>query len=203
MEIDGSVAAVEISADAWIVGPGRTGSHDPENAVHAGAKLWQLDRPIKLDLESDQAAFPTTAISFSQTGRRDVPPWTVEMNPPDADPHWNISSAIRLYINTDSDLAEEIVTGTAAEDIYALIQSDIHLVVLHRLAGWTDTVSPTALAGLAETEIESLAAFGATLAQSLGIPLGEALRLAEEEPPLNLAARSREALSFGTRREEA
>src|SRR5690625_2628570 len=73
VEIDGGVIAVEILADTWIIGPGRTGSSDPRNAVHAGAKLWQLPRPLKLGLESDDAAFPTTALPFAQTGRRDGP----------------------------------------------------------------------------------------------------------------------------------
>lgn len=45
VEVDGSVATVELIADAWIVGPGRTGSQDPSTAIHAGAKLWQTRRP--------------------------------------------------------------------------------------------------------------------------------------------------------------
>lgn len=194
LEIDGGVIAVELLADTWIVGPARTGSPDPRNAIHEGAKLWQREQPAKLTLESHQAAFPTTAISFAQTGRRDVP-WTAEANP-DADPSWSVSSAIRLYINTESELAPAILDGTAPEDIFALIQSDIHLVVFHRLAAWRDTVPPSRMATLAEEDVESLSALGASLAQSIGLPLGEAVRLADEEP-LSLAARSREALRFG------
>lgn len=194
VEVDGSVAAVELVADAWIVGPGRTSSEDPEAAIHSGAKLWQLAVPIRLALVSDIAAFPTTAISFAETGRRDVP-WTVEISP-DAEPHWSVSSSMRLYVNTDSDLGPSLVDGTASEDMYTLIQSDIHLAVLYQLAIWRDSVPIPRMQAQAESDVACLAAFGATLAQSLGLPLNEALRAAREEP-LSLVARSREALSFG------
>lgn len=194
VEIDGNVVAVEILADGYVVGNGRTGSPDAARSVHVGAKLWQLPQPIRLSLEDERTAFPTTPISFGETGRRDVP-WTVEITP-DADPEWGIGSAIRLYINTDSGLASAIAEGTAAEDIFALIQSDIHLVVLHRLAGWRDTVSPARMEQIADVDPGTLAALGASIATGLGVPLGEALRLAREEP-LELAARSRESLVFG------
>lgn len=200
VEIDGGVIAVEVLADIWIVGPGRTGSTDPRNAVHLGAKLWQLPRPLRLGLESDDAAFPTTALSFAQTGRRDVP-WIVEPTP-EAEPAWRVSTAIRLYVNVDSHLAAEILAGTAVEDVYSLIQSDIHLVVLHKLANWRDTMTPRQMEDIAERDHESLAALGLLLAQSIGLPLGEAMRMSREEPA-NLIARSREALRFGGEGEEA
>lgn len=199
VEIDGGVIAVEVLADIWIVGPGRTGSTDPRNAVHLGAKLWQLPRPLRIGLESDDAAFPTTALSFAQTGRRDVP-WIVEPTP-EAEPAWRVSTSIRLYVNVDSHLAAEILEGTAPEDVYSLIQSDIHLVVLHKLANWRDTMTPRQMEEIAEHDHESLAALGLQLAQSIGLPLGEALRMSREEPA-NLIARSREALRFGGEGEE-
>lgn len=194
VEVDGGVIAVEVLADLWVVGPGRTGSTDPRNAVHLGAKLWQLPRPLRLGLESEDAAFPTTAISFAQTGRRDVP-WVVEPTA-DAEPAWKVSSAIRLYVNVDSLLAPAILEGTASEDTYALIQSDIHLVVLHRLANWRDTMTPHQMEQIAEEDHESLAALGQLVAQGIGLPLSEAMRMSREEPA-NLIARSREALRFG------
>lgn len=194
VEIDGGVIAVELLADIWVVGPARTGSTDPGNAIHAGAKLWQLPRPVKLELDSDQASFPTTAMSFAQTGRREVP-WIVEPNL-DADPTWSVSSAIRLYVNSDSRLAPDILEGTAPEDIYALIQSDIHLVVFHRLANWIDAIPPHQLEGIADDDHGSLSALGVSLARSMGVPLSEALRMSKEEPA-NLIARSRESLFFG------
>lgn len=194
VEIDGGVIAVEVLADVWVVGPARTGSIDQRNAIHPGAKLWQRASPAKIQLESDDAAFPTTAISFSQTGRGDVP-WIVEPSL-DADPTHSVSSAIRLYINSDSPLAEDILEGSATEDIYALIQSDIHLVVFHRLANWRDAMPPQQMEDIAEHDHETLAALGAALARDIGLPLSEALRLAKEEPT-KLIARSREALRFG------
>lgn len=194
VEIDGNVVAVEVLADAYVVGNGRTGSPDPDRSVHVGAKLWQLPNPIRLPLEDERSAFPTTPISFGETGRRDVP-WTIEVTP-DADPKWSISSAIRLYLNTDSGLSVTIAEGTASEDVFALIQSDIHLVVFHRLAAWHDTVPPTLMEQIADVDPGTMAALGASIAEGLGIPLGEALRLAREEP-LELVARSRESLAFG------
>ena len=200
VEIDGGVIAVEVLADLWVVGPGRTGSSDPRNTVHFGAKLWQLPRPLRLGLESDDAAFPTTAISFAQTGRRDVP-WVVEPTA-DAEPAWKVSSAIRLYVNVDSHLAPSILDGTAPEDIYALIQSDIHLVVLHRLSNWRDSMTPHQMEQIAEEDHESLAALGLLLTQSIGLPLSESMRMSREEPA-NLIARYREALRFGDEGEDA
>lgn len=194
IEADGGVIAVELLCDAWVVGPGRTGSPDPSRAVHPGAKLWQLARPLKLDLESKQAAFPTTAIPFAATGRREVP-WVVEMNR-DAEPAWSVSSSVRLYINSDSTLAAPILEGTASEDIYALIQCDIHFAVFHGLSNWVDAVPPTRMAEIADTGHDALAALGASLARSIGLPLSETLRMAREEPA-DLMARSREALQFG------
>lgn len=194
VEVDGGVIAVEVLADIWVIGPARTGSSDPRNTVHAGAKLWQLPHPVRLGLESDDAAFPTTALSFAQTARRDVP-WVVEPTPA-ADPSWTVSSAIRLYINADSQLAPQILDGTAAEDIYSLIQSDIHLVVFHQLASWQDTMSPRQMEEAAEGDHETLAALGVLLASGIGLPLSEALRMSLEEP-MNLIARSRESLRFG------
>lgn len=194
VEIDGGVIAVEVLADIWVVGPARTGSDDPSRAIHSGAKLWQLPAPVKIPLETSDAAFPTTAISFAQTGRWDVP-WIVEPSL-DADPTHSVSSAIRLYVNSDSELAGPILDGTAPEDIYTLIQNDIHLVVFHRLANWRDAIPPQQMEEIAEHDHETLAALGAALARNIGLPLGEALRMAQEEPT-RLIARSREALRFG------
>ena len=128
-------------------------------------------------------------------------PWLVEATP-EAEPAWRVSSAIRLYVNVDSHLAAEILEGTAAEDIYSLIQSDIHLVVFHKLANWRDTMTPWQMEDIAEHDHETLAALGLLLAQSIGLPLSEAMRMAREEPA-NLIARSREALRFGAEGEEA
>lgn len=194
IEADGGVIAVELLCDVWVIGPARTGSPDPSRAVHPGAKLWQLPRPLKLDLDSQQAAFPTTAIPFAATGRRDVP-WVVEMSR-DAEPEWSVSSSIRLYVNSDSTLTPSILDGTAAEDIYALIQCDIHFAVFHGLSNWIDAISPSRMAEIADTDHDALAALGASLSRSIGLPLSEALRMAREEPA-DLMARSREALQFG------
>lgn len=200
LEVDGAVVAVEVLLDVWIVGPGRTGNVDPARAVHAGAKLWQMSSPTKLKLEDEQPSFPTSAISFERTDRRDVP-WSVELAA-DADPSWSISAAVRLYVNTDSHLTAQIVEGTADDDLFALIEADIHLAVLHRLARWKNSISPAEMQLTADSDHESLAALGASFAGSLGLQLNEALRLADDEP-LELTARSREALRFGKKKEEA
>ena len=189
----GSDLAVSLSADLWVVGPGRTGSPDPANAVHESAKLWQLATPLTLSLERDDADFPTSALSFSQTGRRAVP-WAVE-TVPDAEPHWSISSSIRLFVNTDMEACHPIVEGTAAASTYAAIETDVHMSVLRLLGSWRNVVDGAALTAFAEEDFRCLAALGLGITTSLGLTIDEGCRLAMEDP-LALTNRSREALNF-------
>jgi len=189
----GSDLAVALAADLWIVGPGRTGSANPAHAIHHSAKLWQMPDPLSIPLEREGSDFPTSAVSFSATGRRAVP-WSVEVLP-EAEAHWSISSAIRLYVNTDLEVCEQIVEGRADEALYAAIECDIHLAVLHQLGGWRETVRGDALRELAAADFGCLAALGVSIAVSLGLRIEEACRLAIEEP-LTLSSRSREAVSY-------
>lgn len=193
LKADGSELAVELTADLWVVGPGRTGSSDPHNAIHHSARLWQLISPITLRLERDEADFPTSAASFSATARRAVP-WVVEIAT-DAEPNWSISSAIRLFVNTDLDACQQIVDGEAPEDIYRAIECDIHLGVLHFLGGWRDSVPSDRMQDMADEDYGSLAALGLSISSSLGVTLEEGCRLAREDP-ITLVSRSREALSL-------
>lgn len=191
--IDGGEVAVDLTADAWIVGPGRTGSSNAAHAVHRGAKLWQLDSPMWIPLEASSDDFPTSALSFSGTARRAIP-WSVE-TVADAEPHWSISGAVRLYVNTDLDVCQPIVDGSASDGVYAAITCDIHLAVLHQIGLWRDSITGLALEATADNDHGSLAAMGANIALSLGLTLDEACRLAVEDP-LGLAGRSRESVEF-------
>lgn len=193
VEADGSTAAVQLEADAWIVGAARTGSTSELHARHRAAKLWQLPRPIILPLEDEQPGFPITALSFTQTGRR-ATPWSAEVDQ-GAEPDWSISGAVRLYVNTDLEIGAAILDERADADVLALIESDIHLAVLHRLASWGDIMTAERMVSEAEKSSDSLAALGANIAARLGLPLGEAMRLARESP-LELVARFRESLRF-------
>jgi len=194
----GADLAVALSADLWVVGPGRTGSPNPDKAVHRSAKLWQMPEPLLIPLERDGSDFPTSALSFSATGRRAVP-WLVE-TVPDAEPHWSISSAIRLYINTDLDICRQIADGTAGHTLYGAIECDIHLATLHLLGGWSDSIGAIELESLAEGDHRSMAALGLSISTSLGLTVDEGCRLAREDP-LTLASRSREALNLFQRRD--
>lgn len=194
LEIDGSVVAVEIRVDAWVVGPGRIVSENPHASNHAGARLWQLATAQVLKLEDNQATFPTTAISFERTGRLRTP-WIVELNP-SAEPDWTVDSAVRLYVNTDLPSASALLEGSMPDDYYSLIQSDIQFAVLHQLASWLDSIPATQIASTAETDYTSLAALGIQIAKGLGLPLVEALRLVVEEPT-RLTYWFREAFRFG------
>ncbi|AZC14465.1 hypothetical protein DT073_12795 [Microbacterium sp. ABRD28] len=190
---NGSDIAVSLTADLWVVGPGRTGSAVQENAVHGSAKLWQLATPLILALEHDDAEFPTSALSFSQTGRRAVP-WVVE-TVPDAEPHWSISSSVRLFVNTDMEVCHPILEGTAGASTYAAIECDIHMAVLRLLGSWQNVVDGRGILALADDDFRCIAALGLGITTSLGITIEEGCRLAMEEP-LKLADRSREALNF-------
>ncbi|MCF2586106.1 hypothetical protein [Brevibacterium sp. UCMA 11752] len=194
LDIDGSVIAVEVKVDAWVVGSGRIVSDNPFAANHTGAKLWQLVAPLVLKLENNQAAFPTTAISFDRTGRLQTP-WIVELNP-SAEPDWRIDSAVRLYVNTDLPSASALLDGSAPDDYYSLIQCDIQFAILHHLASWADSVPVSQIATMAEADHTTMAAFGSQISKSLGLPLVEALRIVVEEP-VKLTYRSREAFRFG------
>lgn len=193
LKADGSELAVELTADLWVVGPGRTASPDPMNAIHQSARLWQLPTPISLRLERDEADFPTSATSFGATGRRAVP-WAFEVAT-DGEPHWSISSATRLFVNTDLDICHKIVDGEAPEDVYKAIECDIHLGVLHFLGGWRNSISPDRMQDIADEDLGSVAALGLSIASSLGLTLEEGCRLAMEDP-MALISRSREALAF-------
>lgn len=191
--VDGNELAVELAVDLWIVGPGRTASQNPAHAVHKNAKLWQLPTPMVIRLEREGSDFPTSAASFSETGRREVP-WVVE-TAPDAEPHSSISSSIRLFVNTDLDICRDIVDGTARDDLYTAIECDIHLAVLHLLGGWRDSVRVDRMLAVAEDDQGTMAALGRSIVRALGLTLDEGCRLACEDP-ITLASRSREALGL-------
>lgn len=191
--VDGGEIAVDLTVDAWVVGPGRTGSSNAAHAIHQGAKLWQRASPMWIPLERTGADFPTSAVSFSGTGRRAVP-WSVE-TATDAEPHWSISGSVRLYVNTDFEICQSIVEGKASEDVYSAITCDIHAAVLHQIGSWRDSMTGAALEATADDDHGCLAAMGANIAVSLGLTLDEACRLAIEEP-LGLASRSRESVEY-------
>lgn len=191
--VDGGAIAVDLTADVWVVGPGRTGSSNAAHAIHQGAKLWQLGSPMWIPLERASTDFPTSALSFSGTGRRAVP-WSVEIAA-DAEPHWSISGSVRLYVNTDLEVCHSIVEGTASEDVYSAITCDIHLAVLHQIGSWRDSINGAALQATVDDDHGCLAAMGAHIALTLGLPLDEACRLAVEDP-LGLAVRSRESVEY-------
>lgn len=193
LTVDGSELAVELAADLWIVGPGRTASENPAHAIHKNAKLWHLPSPVVIKLERESSDFPTSAASFSETGRRGSP-WVVE-TVAGAEAHWSISSSVRLFVNTDLEVCRDIVDGTARDDVYTAIECDIHLAVLHLLGGWRDSMRPEHMQAIAEDDSGTIAALGLSIARSLGLTLDEASRLAREDP-IDLASRSREALGL-------
>lgn len=193
IEVDGSAVAVEALVDAMVVGSGRTGHPDPVHAVHRSARLWRLPAAIKVPFERLGEAFPTSAVSFAETGRRRVP-WRVDVAH-DAEPSWGLTSAVRLYVNTDLPVAERILDGTAERWIYQAMQSDIYTAALFQLAAVRDGYSALTITESAESDMTSFAAFCTHVAMVLGFDLEVALRLAREEP-MQLIERAREASAF-------
>lgn len=191
--VDGSAIAVELLIDVAIVGPGRTGHPDPTRAVHRSAQLWSMPESVRAPLEHLGDVFPTSAVGFSTSGRRRIP-WSVEVSH-DAEPHWELSSAIRLFINTDLDVGEDILSGDAHPSVYQAIQADILSAALLHLASVRDGYSMATIAESIETNVSSFAAFCAHLSAKLGFDLEVALRLARDEP-MQLIERAREASGY-------
>lgn len=190
--VDGDSIADEVKVDAWIVGPGQTAS--TMGATHAGAKLWVNSDPLVLQLVDNIEGFPTTPVSFGATNRRNVP-WSVECAR-EAIAETSISSAIRLYVNTDHPLHEDIVSGAADPMVFAAIQTDVHVVALQHLANLRTEYSVAALSEHADEDHNSMAALGESISGSLGLPLEESLRIVSEDISA-LLARSREQTQFG------
>jgi len=191
--VDGSAVAVELLIDIAVVGPGRTGHPDMDRAVHRSARLWGILAPVRVPLERLDEVFPTSAISFAASGRRRIP-WSVDVSH-DAEPHWGLTSAVRLYINTDLVAGERILGADADPSVYAAIQADIFSGVLMHLASIRDGYSMTTITEYADADAASFAAFCTHVAGKLGFDLDIALRLARDEP-MQLIERAREASSF-------
>lgn len=193
LEVDGSAIAVEILVDVAVVGAGRTGHPDPAYAIHGSARLWRLPTSVKVPLEKLDEAFPTSAVSFSATGRRRVP-WRVDVAH-DAEPAWGLTSAMRLYVNTDLSVADRILDGTADRWVYQAIQADIYVAALFQLAAVREGFSSSMIAESVESDVTSFAAFCAHVAATLGLDLEAALRIAQDEP-MQLIQRAREASKY-------
>lgn len=193
IDVDGDAVAVEALVEISVVGSGRTGHSDPSRAVHRSARLWRSPSAVKVPFERLGEVFPTSAVSFSTTGRRRVP-WFVDVAH-DAEPGWGLTSAMRLYVNTDFPVAEQILDGAAEQWIYQAMQTDIYTAALFHLATVRDGYSSSTIAEYAETEVTSFAAFCDHVAAALGFELEVALRLAREEP-MQVLERAREASRF-------
>ncbi|WBU38030.1 hypothetical protein [Homoserinibacter sp. YIM 151385] len=193
--LDGDDIAVELVVDWSVVGDGRTGSRDSTRSIHRGARLWQAPESTVVRLERDGGGFPTSALSFEATGRRRVP-WAVEVRN-DAAVESRITSAVRLFVNTDLRVSDDIVDGGAGDDTYLAIGADIHLAVLHFLGSVATPLRE--LERVAESKVDSMAALGFSIADSLGLTVETARNLACDDPT-GLLARSREVLGSFERR---
>lgn len=192
LSVPGDLIAAELRYAVWVVGTGVTGAPGSASSAprHPGAKLWELrdQRPILLEQVAD--AFPTSALSFTRTGRPQVP-WSIEL-PEDAGPDWSIQGSIRIYVNTDLPVHDKILNDTASPDLYAQMEADIYFAVLQRLAGSPEAHEGYALEDMARADPRSLSALGATGTEKAGIALSKALQMVNENP-LDLMIVFREA----------
>jgi hypothetical protein len=145
---------------------------------------------LKVPFERLGDDFPTSAVSFLETGRRRIP-WRVDVVH-DAEPAWGLTSAVRLYVNTDLPVTDRILDGSAERWIYQAIQADIYVATLFHLGAVRDGYTSASIAEAVESDVTSFAAFCAHAAATLGLDLELALRLANEEP-MQLIERAREA----------
>lgn len=191
LRIDGAIAAEEVTLEAFVSGPGRTRSDDARFSIHQHAKLWESGKTV-LALEQP-VGFPTSALSFEDAGRYEVP-WMVEVAD-GVDAEHSYSSAIRLYVNTDLEMGVKVLETTASPEIFLMLETEIQFAVLHAL--WRDSRyrTETELLEIAEGSPLSFAALGQQYARNLGMSLREAMRLSHEEP-LKLLAISRERQKF-------
>lgn len=189
--VPGQEIAQEISLDLWVVGDAPVN----ESQIHHGAKLWESASPRIYPLEDGSQAFPTSAISFRETNRPAVP-WLVEIDP-ESTPEWKVSGCLRLYVNTDFPLAEEILENTASADVYTQITHDIYFMAIQKLTQWRGPggYSEANLDSLALEDHECLAALGKDAAHKIALSLGGALALAQENP-YALLVRIRESFPF-------
>lgn len=192
LDLSTSGVGIEVLLTTSVIGNGRTLA--TSGGTHVGAILWETSTPKLISLESDTLGFPTSAVSFSETGRRRVP-WLVE-TVATADPMWSISSSIRVYLNSDLPSAGALAAGTADGLLYQALQTDIHLATLYRLASAGDAFSGDDMEQIAEGDPESLAALGVGFANSMGITIKDAVRMVAEDVN-QFIARSREVLEFG------
>lgn len=191
--VAGSVIADVLTVDLWVSGRGRRFSVAPSEAVHEGAKLWAIPRPVSVDLQDDRSAFPTSVVSFRGSERPAVP-WVVDVQV-DSEPEWSIDLAIRLVVNLDFPTAAEITQGTAPEHIYQLIQADIRCAAVERLAMHADEYSEDEIRDLASSTPNSLGALAHTSIIAMGLDYREALTMATERPTV-LAAFARASALF-------
>lgn len=176
--VPGREIAQELSVELWVIGDAPIS----DETIHQGAKLWESLSPQVYPLEAGSQAFPTSAISFRQTNRPGVP-WLVEIDN-EATPEWKISGCLRLCVNTDFPLAEEILEDTAYAEVYAHITHDIYFMVIQKLAQWGGLggYSEDDLNWLAQEDHECLAALGKDAAHKIAMSLGGALSLAQDNP---------------------
>lgn len=193
VDIDGEIAAGELELEVWLAGPGRTIAQSVTDAIHPGAKLWQTSSPMRIGLDDDRSAFPTTILSFSSTGRPSAP-WTVEVSAI-AEPGWTVDASVLLLLNSDSPSAAAIADGTADEHIYALIRADIRMATILGLASCAEGSDSSELDALAAEVPESFAALGVQSAGAMSLSTGEALRMAVDDP-VRLMAFARESTRF-------
>lgn len=178
LRIPGNEIAHELRVDLWVVGPGVVGN----GAVHEGAKLWELKDQLSYALESGEQAFPTSAISFAESGRPNLP-WIVEIDP-EAKPNWNIQSCLRLYVNTDLPIAKDILDEKAPVDVYTQITHDIYFATIQSIAQWAGQSGYFIddLEQIAEDNYESLAALATAASEKIGASLGNTISRIHENP---------------------
>lgn len=189
--VPGAEIAQEVSLDLWVVGDAPVG----QGQIHRGAKLWESANRLVYPLEGGAQAFPTSAISFRQTNRPAVP-WLVEVVG-DATPDWKVSASLRLYVNTDFPVTQDILDDVAPAEVYTQISHDIYFRVLQNIARWDGPggYSVDELDSMAQDDFESLAALGRTAAHKIALSFGSALAMARDDS-YALMTRIREAFPY-------
>lgn len=93
---------------------------DPFVPVSKGSRLWSDS--VTTALEGSLSRFPMSSVSFRNAfGNIGDAAWMLHWSPDMVDS--NVSAAMRLYLNKDSDLFDEIVAGETS--LYRVVETDV------------------------------------------------------------------------------
>ncbi|GGE64988.1 hypothetical protein [Nesterenkonia cremea] len=140
----------------------------------------QERRRQKLTL-GDRARFPTVAYSFTES-RFPAAPWYLEVDAMEPEAPMNVHA--KLHLNTDFEVVEALLEGTAPDHVMAAMRKDVARALIQEARTLADEITRS---GTLERFVEQhpdsiIAAADQTARGCMGNDLKQALKLMEENP---------------------